>query len=172
MGFHATSWVLKRSEARGLQRLVLIVLANYANDETGECWPSLATIAEEAKTSQLQAKRVISALVKDGYIKRFVNAAPDSRIPDGRKPNLYRFKGGTPNVPPWLGEGAHGVAKGGPGTSTRGSAQRTPNRSNQKKQPTRDGSAVTNPCPDCRDYIRDFDDNGNLFDVVCHTCRP
>lgn len=141
MGFHAVSWVLKHSEARGLQRLVLIVLANYANDESGECWPAIATVAREAKSTPVQTKRIIGALEQAGYITRVLNAAPDNRIPEGRKPNLYRFVyGGSLRVPPWLDGGPQDAREGVPSATNREGVEGTPNiQENNKEQAERFG---------------------------------
>lgn len=45
------SWVLHHSEARLGDRLVLLVLADKANDDGTGAWPSVRTIAREARMS-------------------------------------------------------------------------------------------------------------------------
>ncbi len=50
MSIQAVAWVLEQSQARGFARLVLIALANHA-DEDGICWPSQRRIASEAGIS-------------------------------------------------------------------------------------------------------------------------
>lgn len=49
MSVQAIAWVLDRSNARGLDRLVLIVLANHHNGKDGRCDPGQRLIAREAR---------------------------------------------------------------------------------------------------------------------------
>lgn len=51
MSIQAVAWVLEHSETRGAARLALISIANYADKNTGECFPSMRTIAREARCS-------------------------------------------------------------------------------------------------------------------------
>ena len=46
-----------------LAKLVLLNLANRANDD-GECWPSLARIAQDCETSESSVKRKLLLLEK------------------------------------------------------------------------------------------------------------
>lgn len=104
------------SEVQGLDRLVLLSLANHAND-VGECWPSVATICREVAAHDKSVRRALGRLAKGGWIERFTNAAPDLRIPGNKRPNLYRLgrwsrrvehldppspiQGGTSRSPGW-----------------------------------------------------------------------
>lgn len=90
MSIQAVAYVLDGHPAKGAERLVLLSIANHAN-ENDEAWPSAATIAYEANISVDHAHRCITALVKAGWIERVVNGAPDQRIPNDRRPNLYRL---------------------------------------------------------------------------------
>lgn len=92
MSIQAVAWVLEQSETKGLQRLVMISLANHA-DENGECWPSHQRIAGEAASSVQQIRRVLAALEESGVIERLTNAAPDARMRPDRRTNLYRLVG-------------------------------------------------------------------------------
>jgi DNA-binding Lrp family transcriptional regulator len=70
-----------------LAKLVLIALANRANDD-GECWPSLERIAQECETSTRTVIRKIEKLEKLGHIKRV------RRAKEGMKTsNLYVLPG-------------------------------------------------------------------------------
>jgi hypothetical protein len=56
------SWVLRHSEARLGERLVLLVLADHAKDDGSSAWPSVATIAHEAHLSEKQVQRCLASL--------------------------------------------------------------------------------------------------------------
>lgn len=93
MSIQAVAWVLKcETTTKGAERLVLISLANYANDDA-QCWPSAATIAQETNLSVDHVRRSLAKLEAAGLISRDVNAAPDERIPVDRRPNLYTLDG-------------------------------------------------------------------------------
>lgn len=49
--------------------LVLIALADYASDETRECWPSVATIARRARIDRRTVQRRLRSLEERGYIR-------------------------------------------------------------------------------------------------------
>lgn len=49
MSVHVLSWVLRHSPAEGSDRLVLIVLADKANDDGTGAYPSIETIGREAR---------------------------------------------------------------------------------------------------------------------------
>lgn len=70
MSVHVLSWVLKHSEARQGERLVLIVLADHARDDGSGAWPAHATIAQEARLSERQVIRCLANLERDGHIAR------------------------------------------------------------------------------------------------------
>lgn len=89
MSIQALAWVFSHSPTTGAERLVLMSLANHAND-LGEAYPSRETIGREARVADKTVKRALAALEAAGAITRAINAAPDSRIPPGRRPNLYR----------------------------------------------------------------------------------
>lgn len=84
------AWALSEPTTAGTDRLVLLSLANHAN-EIGQSWPSVATIAREANVSERAVQRSIASLKKAGLVAVLTNAAPDERIPRDRRPNLYRI---------------------------------------------------------------------------------
>ena len=49
------------------QKLLLICLANYANDK-GECWPSISSLAAQADVTPRHVSGMIHDLVKAGYL--------------------------------------------------------------------------------------------------------
>ena len=63
------------SELRGLDKFVLIVLANHCNDQDGHpkrglAWPSVTTLVREAGISRATVNRVLNRLEADGYLVR------------------------------------------------------------------------------------------------------
>ena len=72
------------------ETLVLLALADFCND-SGECWPSMATIATKSRMTERGAQKIVARLVKSGWLEI------DAR--KGRSgTNLYTVK--TPNPVP------------------------------------------------------------------------
>lgn len=65
MSIKAITWVLDDCPASGTELLVMIALADYA-DESGVSWPSIATLARRARCSERTAQRAVRALEADG----------------------------------------------------------------------------------------------------------
>ena len=49
--------------------LVLLALADFANDQ-GECWPSMPVLADKARLTERQARKVLNKLALAGEIRR------------------------------------------------------------------------------------------------------
>ena len=64
-------------------KLILILLANNANDETGDCWPSQSYLAKRSGLSLGHVNRVIKRLKSEG----FVEIIPQYRDDGGRRSN-------------------------------------------------------------------------------------
>jgi hypothetical protein len=62
------SWVLRESEAKLGDRLVLLVLADHAKDDGTYAWPSVDTISEQARLTRRQAQRCLRNLEQTGQI--------------------------------------------------------------------------------------------------------
>ena len=71
MSVHVISWVLKQSdeEVAG-RRLVLLVLADKADDDGTKAYPSVQTIAREARMSERGVRYALRELEKVGRIER------------------------------------------------------------------------------------------------------
>lgn len=61
--------VWKHAELEGSSLLLLLAIADHANAE-GYCWPSVPTLAKQARLSERQAQRVLVQLEKGGFIRR------------------------------------------------------------------------------------------------------
>lgn len=70
MSIEAMSWVLRHSEERLGRRLVLLVLADHANDDGTGAWPSVETISEKARMSRAQTQRCLRELTKAGSVEK------------------------------------------------------------------------------------------------------
>lgn len=54
---------------KGSHKLVFLALADFANDETDTCWPSISAIAEMVGISGRQVSRALHDLEVEGYIE-------------------------------------------------------------------------------------------------------
>lgn len=68
MSFQAMTWAVKK-ELPSTQKLVLLMLANRSNNDTGRCDPCHKTLARECGLSQASVKRVINKLEKSGLVE-------------------------------------------------------------------------------------------------------
>lgn len=82
MSIHVVSWVLKHSNARGHDRMALLVFADKADDNGLDAWPSADRVAYEGRMSRSTAIAARKRLVRDGRL-----------IPDGSDPHGF----GIPN---------------------------------------------------------------------------
>jgi hypothetical protein len=90
MSVYAVSWVLRHSEEKLGRRLVLLVLADYAGDEW-TAWPSVATIAHDARLSDRQVQNCLRGLEAEGAIERVGKRSSGV--------NVYRLAGGENTAP-------------------------------------------------------------------------
>lgn len=81
--------VLNHSRASSTDRLVLIGIANHESD--GEAWPGVDRLARYAAVSGRTVQRAIANLVELGELEVVRQGAPDARIREDRRPNLYRI---------------------------------------------------------------------------------
>jgi len=92
VSIQAVAWVLQHEHrTKGTARLVLIALANYANHQH-ECWPSLRSLARGANVVEDDTvRRALRQLEELGVVTCVRRGAPDHRIPQERRTNLYRL---------------------------------------------------------------------------------
>jgi hypothetical protein len=96
MSVQAIGWALAQpATISGTERLVLIVLANYAND-ANEAWPAIGTIRQMAGLRHDRPVReALRELEAKGVITTVLQGAVDARIRADRRPNLYHLNLGT-----------------------------------------------------------------------------
>lgn len=70
------SWVIDQSEHNLGSLLVLLMIANHARSDGTGAWPSIATIAKEARLSETQTHRCIKKLKRSGELSVEVGAGP------------------------------------------------------------------------------------------------
>ncbi len=56
---------------------MLLALAEWANDDTGQCWPGRDSIAQRLRRSPRTVDRVIGALIRRGLVEIVKPAAPN-----------------------------------------------------------------------------------------------
>ena len=86
MSISAINWAFQQKTGSPASKLVLIKLADNANDE-GRCYPSLAYIAKHCEMHRATVIRHISALSERGFVD------VEHRSVEGAKiPNVYHLK--------------------------------------------------------------------------------
>ena len=79
----------KHSQASGSELLLLLALADMANDE-GECWPSVKTLAERCRCSDRTIQRSLSELSELGELEIITRNRGNGSLTS----NCYRVRGG------------------------------------------------------------------------------
>ena len=69
--------------------MVLLVIADHANDDGTEAWPSQATIAKKCSISVRTVQRCVNTLVKHKYIRLEKRAGGSADCREDRRPNRY-----------------------------------------------------------------------------------
>jgi len=82
MSFQAMSWAVEKKCANAGQKLVLLMLANCANHQTGQCNPSHKHLADECSMGISTLKGHISALEKAGFLKVIHKAIDGVSLPN------------------------------------------------------------------------------------------
>ena len=86
--------VLKSYPGTGNVKLALVCLANFAND-SGQCWPSIATVAKLCGCTAKQARRHVHTLIEQGLVAIESGTGKGGR---GLTPR-YRINVGMLNTP-------------------------------------------------------------------------
>lgn len=83
------SWVWDHSPTTGSDRLVLLAIADSADHDGTNAWPSVATIGKKTRLSEATVHRCIGRLKKDGAITVEPQAGGTAAMRADRRPNLY-----------------------------------------------------------------------------------
>lgn len=76
MSVQAIAWVLEHSESRLGPRHVMISIANHAKADGTDAWPSIETIAHEARLSEREVRYALRDLEEMGELVVQMRAGP------------------------------------------------------------------------------------------------
>lgn len=68
------------------EKMILVLLSDNANDETGECWPSQKYLANRAGMSRQNVNLIINKLREKGHI-----SFEQRKGENGQRSNMYRI---------------------------------------------------------------------------------
>ena len=88
MSIKISTWVWDNSPLEGAQLLIHLALADSANEDSGECWPSQKHLAKRARCHVETVRRTIRQLEEMGLLQVVESS-------NGRKNNKYRL---TPRI--------------------------------------------------------------------------
>lgn len=91
----------ENDQTKGSERLVLLALADSANDECS-CWPAYSTIARKANISRIQAIRHIKTLCNKGLISKEHRTDPKKPAGNRQTSNMYTIHSGKLGVSPTI----------------------------------------------------------------------
>lgn len=89
MSFQTMTWAVDQDLPTN-QKMVLIMLANRTNHDTGRCDPSHKRLAKDCGMSLSTLKRCLSALEEEGYIGIVTRRSGDVNLPNQYQLNMTR----------------------------------------------------------------------------------
>ena len=110
MSIRTMSHVWEHSQQKGASLLLLLAIADYANDD-GRAWPSIATLANKIRMSERNTQRLLQRLSRCGEIEIEVNSGQNGV-------NVYRVT--TPRRGDNLSGGGVTTCQGGGDSLVRG----------------------------------------------------
>lgn len=69
MSLKAMRWAWEMQQVTRTQKIILLSMADRANDETGECWPSIRRLCLDTNCSERTVQRSIKIMEKIGIIR-------------------------------------------------------------------------------------------------------
>lgn len=110
MSVHVSSQVWKDCRQSGERLLVMLAMADCADDE-GVCWPSQAYLAERARITERGAQKIIDSLIQGGEIEMVSPGGGRGRSARYRMPRYV--KKGEPHSPNESSKGERGSGNRG-----------------------------------------------------------
>ena len=102
MSVKVMTWVWEHSQSVGNERLVLLALADHADDERWEAWPDIARLALKTRLSERTVQRCIVSLSQRNELEVRRQQGGKATMDRRYRPNRYVIKGRqivTPNEP-------------------------------------------------------------------------
>jgi len=72
MSVKAMTWVWEHSQHKGSALLVLLAIADMANDD-GDCWPGVGRLAQKCRMKERNLQLILRALETSGELQTFLN---------------------------------------------------------------------------------------------------
>ena len=161
MSVEVMAWVLNHSPTTGTDKIVLLGIANHADEHGGNAWPSVATLARYAGVSERSCQYALRRLVEQGHIVVHRQAGGTRSTAPDRRPNLYEVVlSGVQPASPRGGSGVQPASQRGATSFVRGVQPVAPEPSLNRPEPSA-GSA----CPACGQLGEPHPSNSRLF--VC-----
>lgn len=90
MSIHVMSWVWKNAPLDGTDLLVLLCIADHADEHGENAWPSVQTIARYARRKPRRVQQIVRDLESAGLIAVELQKGGTADMPADRRPNRYR----------------------------------------------------------------------------------
>lgn len=136
MSLHVTSAVWRDSPSWGDRLLVLLALADCANDE-GRCWPSQASLARRTRCSERGVQKIIDALISDKEIELVRPGGGRGKSAEYRLALYAKGEQHSPNTVPRIQfpepHSTNGAAERANGEAGKGEQAVPPNRKEPSK---------------------------------------
>lgn len=85
------TWVFEHSQSQGSARLVLLAIADRADEDGHDAWPSLAWLASKAKVSERTVRRALRELEAMGELRTGRQRGGSTYTRPDRRPNAYQI---------------------------------------------------------------------------------
>lgn len=89
MSIEVMSWVLNNAPVRGTEKIILLGLANHADADGNNAYPSVARLARYANVSERAVQQALRILEEGGHIYRHFNEGGSAQQRADRRPNKY-----------------------------------------------------------------------------------
>jgi hypothetical protein len=144
------NWLVRESSLSAYALLAYVALSGRA-DRSGECWPSIATLAKEARCSASSARRAVRELRLAGL----VTVRSQQRTHDGgQSSNVYRVYISSDPKPP-VSQRQPPAVTGKPGPSHTDTLRRHKEEDPVEEDPRTVKSTLTSPRPKAKAHRSD-----------------